>query len=105
MNKETCPVCGGAASPAGELLECAGCGLAYKAEKYFGGPAYGPGLEEAIYGSAKAALFREALDFFDRAFPAGGRLLDIGCAGGELLKAAAARGWKAKALRSIPHWR
>ena len=102
MKEPTCPVCGAAVPAPGELLECGACGLAYKAEKYFGAPVYGPGLEERIYSGAKAALFRVALDFLDGAFPSGGRLLDVGCAGGELLRAAAARGWNAEGVEIDP---
>lgn len=98
MNK--CPLCGAdntSASLPG-LLQCAACGLAFKTERYFGSPAYAPGLDDGIYGSAKRKLFSEALDFLGRTLPAKGRLQDIGCAGGELLKAAAARGWKAEGV-------
>lgn len=102
MKEGLCPVCGAAVPASGELLECGGCGLAYKTEKYFGAPVYGPGLEEGIYSSAKAALFREALDLLDCALPARGRLLDVGCAGGELLRAAAGRGWEAEGVEVDP---
>ena len=103
MRNEICHICGGTADPVyNGLHECGGCGLVFIAEKYLVPPAYEPGLEEGIYSSAKAGLFREALDFLDRAFPARGRLLDIGCAGGELLKAAAARGWKAEGVEINP---
>ena len=103
MRNEICPVCGGAANPGyNGLHECGACGLAFIAEKYFVQPVYEPGLEEGIYSSSKAGLFGEALAFLDRALPARGRLLDIGCAGGELLKAAAARGWKAEGVEVDP---
>ncbi len=94
-----CPVCGGSSAvylPG--LLKCSACGLTYKTERYFGSPAYAPELEAGIYGAAKGQLFAEALDFLDKALPGRGRLLDIGCAGGELLQAAAARGWKAEGI-------
>lgn len=98
-----CPVCGATAAPwDANMLECGDCGLAFRAEKYFGAPVYSPDLEEEIYSRAQKALFREALDFLDRALPARGRLLDIGCAGGELLKAAAARGWEAGGVEPAP---
>ncbi|OGR44989.1 MAG: hypothetical protein A2X35_06225 [Elusimicrobia bacterium GWA2_61_42] len=103
MKKEVCPVCGGAPAPAAPGLSvCGGCGLVSRVESYFGAPDYGAGLAEGIYGAAKAALFGEALDFLAGALPAGGRLLDVGCAGGELLKAAAARGWRAEGLEIVP---
>lgn len=103
MKKESCPVCGAAAAPwDANMLECGACGLAFRTEKYFGAPAYEPDLEEDIYSRAQKALFREALDFLDRALPARGRLLDIGCAGGELLKAAAARGREAEGVELAP---
>ncbi len=102
MKNPVCPVCGGASAASPRLIECRGCGLAFETEKRFCPPAYEPGLEEGIYGSAKKALFREALDFLDRTFPDRGRLLDIGCAGGELLRAAAARGWLAEGVELDP---
>lgn len=103
MKKEVCPVCGETPAPAAPGLSvCGGCGLASRAASYFGAPDYGAGLAEGIYGAAKAALFSGALDSLDLALPARGRLLDIGCAGGELLKAAAARGWKAEGLEIVP---
>ena len=103
MTKQTCPVCGAAAvTTAMDLLECGGCGLAFRAEKYFGTPAYSPGLADGIYVSAKAALFSGALDFLSTVVPDKGRLLDIGCAGGELLQAAAARGWSGEGVELDP---
>lgn len=102
MKKGLCPVCGAAVPASGELLECGGCGLVFQAERRFAAPSYAPGAEEDIYGSAKADLFREALDFLDRALPARGHLLDVGCAGGELLKAAAGRGWNAEGVEVDP---
>lgn len=94
-----CPICGGSPAPSlPGLMKCSSCGLGYKTERYFGTPEYAPGLDEDIYGGAKVKLFAEALDFLERAQPGRGRLLDIGCAGGELLKAAAARGWKAEGI-------
>ena len=102
MKEGLCPVCGAAVPASGELLECGACGLVFQAEMRFAAPSYAPGVEDAIYGSAKAGLFREALDFLDRALPARGRLLDVGCAGGELLRAAAARGWEAEGVEINP---
>ncbi len=94
-----CPVCGGKSAPgAPGLIECGACGLAFRAVKYFGTPAYAEGLEAGIYGSSKTALFFDALDYLETVLPGKGRLLDIGCAGGELLKSAAARGWKPEGI-------
>lgn len=103
MSGKTCPVCGG--TPAGisdGLLKCQACGLAFKAEKYFGAPVYAPGIEPDIYVSAKEKLFSRALDSIARLLPAKGTLLDIGCAGGELLKAAAGRGWRGEGVEIDP---
>lgn len=101
--KELCPVCGGPlAIKCAGLPECGCCGLVFRAGEYSGEPAYEPGLEDAIYCGAKTVLFREALDFLDAGVLRHGRLLDIGCAGGELLKAAAARGWLAEGIELDP---
>lgn len=90
-----CPACGGGSEGAAlpGLLVCRDCGLAFAAEKHRPAAAYAPGLEREIYGSAKIKLFEAALDWLSRALPNRGRLLDVGCAGGELPRAAAARGW------------
>lgn len=98
MKDMLCPVCGGAARAGGELLECGGCGLVFEAERRFAAPSYAPGSEEAIYDAAKASLFEDALAYLGAGLPQKGRLLDIGCAGGEFLKAAAARGWQAEGV-------
>jgi len=98
-----CPVCGAAASPAAAgLLECGACGLDFKTEKDTGPAVYAPGFEAGIYGAAKEKLFASGLDFLGRVLPHRGRLLDIGCAGGELLKAAAAQGWEADGVELDP---
>ncbi|MDA8130793.1 MAG: class I SAM-dependent methyltransferase [Elusimicrobia bacterium] len=98
-----CPVCGGAAGEYLHGLEsCGACGLAFANEKYLGAPVYAPGIEDDIYVSAKERLFEEALDRLEELRPAKGALLDVGCAGGELLKAAAARGWRASGVEPDP---
>ncbi len=99
---KACPVCGGGTGTSGGLLRCRACGLAFRAEKYFGAPAYTPGIEEEIYVSAKGRLFTEALDSIGRLRSVKGRLLDIGCAGGELLNAAAGRGWRCEGVEIDP---
>lgn len=97
----TCPVCGGAARPALDGLEvCRACGLAFLTEKYFSAPVYAPGTEADIYVEAKVRLFEEALTELGRMLPGKGALLDVGCAGGELLKAAAARGWRGEGVET-----
>lgn len=99
-----CPVCSEKALP-GRLPgveECPSCGLAFKADRYFGAAIYEEGLEDGIYGAAKAGLFKETLDRLELAVPGKGRLLDIGCATGEFLKAAAARGWHAEGVELNP---
>ncbi|MCM2267367.1 MAG: class I SAM-dependent methyltransferase [Elusimicrobiales bacterium] len=98
-----CPVCSSQARPGRlpGLQECSACGLVFKAERYFGDPVYEEGLEEGIYGAAKSGLFGLALDRLEAALP-GGCLLDIGCATGEFMKAAAARGWRPEGVELNP---
>ncbi|MDO8806552.1 MAG: class I SAM-dependent methyltransferase [Elusimicrobiota bacterium] len=103
MKNCLCPVCGAAAAPAAAgLLKCGACGLVFKTEKDPGPAVYAPGLEEGIYAAAKENLFASALDFLGRVLPRRGRLLDIGCAAGELMKAAAAQGWEADGVELDP---
>lgn len=99
-----CPVCG---APARSYVlpgrsACAACGVVFGGGGYAGAPVYAPGLEEGIYGYAKAALFAAALDRLEAGRPGKGRLLDIGCASGELMKAAAARGWRPEGVELDP---
>lgn len=96
---QACRVCGGSSAPRGTgLLGCSACGLAWREEPYFGKPAYSAGSEPAIYRSGKEKLFSEGLSRLERSLPRKGRLLDVGCAGGELLKAASARGWRGEGV-------
>lgn len=99
-----CPVCGedgaGAALPG--LEACGDCGLVFKADRYFGGPLFEEGRENEIYGAAKAGLFARALERLELVLPTKGRLLDVGCATGEFLKAAAAQGWQAEGVELNP---
>ncbi len=94
-----CQVCGGACAPGPSgLTVCGSCGLATSIEKAYSEPVYAQGLEEGILSTAKTALFSAALDHLEEQLPGKGTLLDIGCAGGELLKMAAARGWRAEGV-------
>jgi len=100
----SCPACGeegaGAALPGFEA--CGHCGLVFNVERYFGEPLYEEVFEDESYRDAKAGLFARALDRLALAVPGKGRLLDVGCATGEFLKAAAARGWRAEGVELNP---
>lgn len=97
-----CPLCGRGTEAARGLYACRACGLAFRSEKVSLLHSYEPACAAAIFVTAKAALFAGALDFLDASLPARGRLLDIGCADGELMLAAAARGWKAEGVELHP---
>ena len=98
--ENTCPVCGEKETDAYApvMNRCAVCGLYFRTERHFISAVYAPGLENEIYGSAKDKLFTAALDSLERTLKGKSRLLDVGCAGGEFLKMAAARGWRAEGV-------
>ena len=98
-----CPACGEttAAYSLG-LQKCRSCGLCFKNKKSFNAPLYSPGMEADIYRAAKNGLFAAALDFLGRGQALRGRLLDIGCAGGEFMKAALERGWRPEGVEIDP---
>lgn len=94
-----CPVCGGVSRERLRgLFSCSACGLGFTTDRSFAEPVYAAGLEDGIYGSAKDGIFSSALDSLEKTIPGLGRLLDIGCASGVFLKAAAGRGWKAEGV-------
>ncbi|MDD2805447.1 MAG: class I SAM-dependent methyltransferase [Elusimicrobiales bacterium] len=103
MTLPACQACGGGVceTEAG-LRQCAACGLAYRVQKVFHAPAYAPAREELVYNSSKKKIFKAALDLLGAAAGRPGRLLDIGCAGGEFLTAAASRGWSAEGVEIEP---
>lgn len=100
---KACPLCGAEAAPLlPGLPECRHCGLAFRENRYFGDPVYGEGLADGIYGSSKEKLFSAALDRLEAALPEKGRLLDVGCASGGFMTAAAARGWRSEGVELNP---
>lgn len=103
MDNSVCPVCAGRLSSLlPGISECAECGVAVCPVRVSTAPAYVPELVREIYVSAKTRLFAGALDLLERELRGPGLLLDIGCAGGEMLRTASARGWKAEGVELDP---
>lgn len=110
FSAKACPSCGPAASKTVwrekiyRAVECEGCGLIRVDPQP-------PGLEE-IYGETyyrnnylpkfaqRLSFFGERLAEIEKLLPSRGRALDLGCGVGFFLKAAAARGWKARGVET-----
>jgi len=105
---EACPACGARDAGAAELglLRCAACGTVYApayadpdevfVEGYFEGGAGSYGIDTAHprFQAFMADVCVRRCAFVEALAPVGS-LLDVGCGGGELLRAAVARGWRA----------
>jgi len=105
---EACPACGGRDAETAELglLRCAACGTVYAREYadpdevfvdgYFEGGAGSFGIDTAHprFQAFMASVCARRCAFIESLTPVGS-LLDVGCGGGELLRAATARGWRA----------
>ena len=105
---EACPGCGARDAESAELglRRCAACGTVYAREYadpgevfvdgYFegGAGAYGVDTGHPRFQAFLAEVCDRRCAFIELLAPVGS-LLDVGCGGGELLRAAAARGWRA----------
>jgi 2-polyprenyl-3-methyl-5-hydroxy-6-metoxy-1,4-benzoquinol methylase len=105
---EACPACGARDAEVAELglRRCAACGTVYAAQYadprevfvdgYFegGAGAYGIDTAHPRFQEFMAEVCAQRCAFIESLAPVGS-LLDVGCGGGELLRAAVARGWRA----------
>jgi SAM-dependent methyltransferase len=105
---EACPACGAREAEAADLglRRCADCGTVYAREYadpgevfvdgYFQGGAGGFGIDTAHprFQAFMAVVCARRCAFIE-SLTGVASLLDIGCGGGELLRAALARGWRA----------
>ena len=105
---EACPACGARDAEAAELglRRCAACGTVYASEYadpgevfvegYFEGGAGSYGIDTAHprFQAFMAEVCARRCAFIEQ-LTGVGSLLDVGCGGGELLRAATARGWRA----------
>lgn len=99
-----CPAClaPGARETDG-LSVCPSCGLARAARPRFTEARYDGLDESAIYSYSKSAVIMMLLGELRVFMPGGGRLLDVGCASGEFMKAAAAAGWRCSGVEVSEH--
>jgi 2-polyprenyl-3-methyl-5-hydroxy-6-metoxy-1,4-benzoquinol methylase len=105
---EACPACGVRDADAAELglRRCAACQTVYApeyadpdevfVEGYFEGDAGSYGIDTAHprFQAFMTEVCAQRCAFIESLMPVGS-LLDVGCGGGELLRAAVARGWRA----------
>lgn len=99
---DKCAACGAPAGLRHGFLVCGSCGLSRLAVQAFPEPDYS-GLDEgAIYGASKRRIISELVSDLAAFRPVGGRLLDVGCASGEIMRAAAAAGWDCTGVEISP---
>ena len=112
---EACPACGGRDGESAELglRRCAACATVYApeyadpdevfVEGYFAGGAGAYGIDTAHprFQAFMAQVCARRCAFVESLTPVGS-LLDVGCGGGELLRAALARGWRACGAEPMP---
>ncbi len=112
---EACPACGARDAEAAELglRRCAACGMVYApayadpgevfVEGYFEGGAGSYGIDTAHprFQAFMAEVCARRCAFIESETPVGS-LLDVGCGGGELLRTADARGWRAAGAEPMP---